>query len=91
VIAVLAQQMVSCALELETRVSDNVVNFGRREEYEAVEESAAKCPTRRELSWAGVVYTCSVGFVVAAIGVFTIAKDDAAVEERGAKDPEDAG
>lgn len=65
--------MVPRALELETRISDYVVDFGPREEDEAVEQSAAECPTRRELSWPGVVYTCGVGSVVASIGIFTIA------------------
>jgi len=72
-VAVLAQEVIPRALELETRVSDSVVDFGRREEYEAVEESAAERPTRRELSWPCVVYTRSVGPVMAAIGVFAIA------------------
>ena len=90
-IAVLAQQVVPRALELETRVSDNVVDFGRREKYEAVKQSAAECPTRWELSCSGVVHTGGIGSVMAAVGVFAIVQDDAAMKEGGAKDPEDAG
>ena len=83
--------MVSCALELETHVSDNAFDFGWREKYEAVKESAAECPARWELSWPGVVYTCGIGFVMTAVGVFAIIQDDAAMKEGCAKDPEDAG
>jgi len=84
VVTVLGEQVVGGAEEGEAGGADHGVDFGRRQEREAVQQRRAVSSAWRCLPRPRVVHACSRRRVVPPVGVLPLVQHYAAVQQRGA-------